>query len=122
VNELITKLVPILHVVDADAERRFYQQLGLRTTYEGPEYPGFLAVGNDRVEFGLSERADADPASAGFTWQLGVSDFEAAMAACAAAGLDYRVEVEHPRPDWSYRVLTVTSPNGFAVQLEEQSG
>jgi hypothetical protein len=46
-SDLITKLVPILHVEDPDAERRFYEQLGLRTTYEGPEYPGFIAVGND---------------------------------------------------------------------------
>jgi hypothetical protein len=33
----------------------------LRTTYEGPEYPGFIAVGNDAVEFGLSRRVDAEP-------------------------------------------------------------
>ena len=38
-SDLITKLVPILHVEDPDTERRFYEQLGLRTTYEGPEYP-----------------------------------------------------------------------------------
>jgi hypothetical protein len=38
-TELITKLVPILHVAVPDAERRFYEQLGLRRTYEGPEYP-----------------------------------------------------------------------------------
>lgn len=55
-RDLITKVVPILHVEDPDAERRFYEQLGLRTTYEGPEYPGFIAVGNDAVEFGLSRR------------------------------------------------------------------
>jgi hypothetical protein len=54
--DLITKLLPILHVKDPDAERRFYEQLGLRTTYEGPEYPGFIAVGNDAVEFGLTRR------------------------------------------------------------------
>src|SRR6266851_1997121 len=49
-SDLITKLVPILHVKDPSAERRFYEQLGLRTTYEGPEYPGFIAVGNDDVK------------------------------------------------------------------------
>ena len=67
-NDLITKLVPILHVADPDTERRFYEQLGLRTTYEGPEYPGFIAVGNDAVEFGLSRQPGADPAAAGLTW------------------------------------------------------
>jgi len=87
-SDLITKLVPILHVPDPDAERRFYELLGLRTTYEGPEYPGFIAVGNDTVEFGLSRRPGAaDPATPGLTWQLGVSDADEAIAACERAGL-----------------------------------
>lgn len=76
-SDLITKLVPILHVKDPSAERRFYEQLGLRTNYEGPEYPGFIAVGNDAVEFGLSRRPDADPAASGLIWQLAVSDADA---------------------------------------------
>ncbi len=51
-SDLITKLVPILHVKDPSAERRFYEHLGLRATYEDPEYPGFIAVGNDAVSSG----------------------------------------------------------------------
>jgi catechol 2,3-dioxygenase-like lactoylglutathione lyase family enzyme len=121
VTELITKLVPILHVKDPDAERRFYEQLGLRTTYEGPEYPGFIAVGNDAVEFGLSRRVDADPQSSGLTWQLGVSDVDAAISACERSGLAYEVAVEQPRDDWTYRVVKVQSPNGMEVLLEEQA-
>jgi catechol 2,3-dioxygenase-like lactoylglutathione lyase family enzyme len=117
---LITKLIPILHVPDPDAERRFYEQLGLRTTYEGPEYPGFLAVGNDAVEFGLSQRPDATPADAGLTWQLGISDPDAAIAACAKAGLRYEVVTERPSEDWTYRIIKVRSPNGMEVHLEEQ--
>ena len=35
-SDLITRLVPILHVQDPDAERRFYELLGLRATYEAP--------------------------------------------------------------------------------------
>ena len=58
-SDLITKMVPILHVEDPDAERRFYEQLGLRTTYDGPEYPGFIAVGNDDVEVAV-ERPHED--------------------------------------------------------------
>ena len=85
-SDLITKLVPILHVEDPDAERRFYEQLGLRTTYEGPEYPGFIAVGNDAVEFGLSRRPGADPAASSLTWQLGVSDVDVAVAVCERSG------------------------------------
>lgn len=119
--DLITKLVPILHVKDPSAERHFYEQLGLRTTYEGPEYPGFIAVGNDAVEFGLSFRPEADPAASGLTWQLGVSDADAVIAACEQAGIDYEVTVERPREDWAYRIVTVRSPNGIEVVLEEQS-
>jgi hypothetical protein len=96
-GDLITKLVPILHVQDPDAERRFYEQLGLRTTYEGPEYPGFIAVGNDAVEFGLSRRPSADPAASGLTWQLGISDVDAAITACERSGLRFEVTVERPR-------------------------
>jgi catechol 2,3-dioxygenase-like lactoylglutathione lyase family enzyme len=119
-SDLITKLVPILHVEDPDAERRFYEQLGLRTTYEGPEYPDFLAVGNDTVEFGLSRRPGASPAASGLTWQLGVSDVDAAIAACERSGLRFEVTVERPREDWTYRIVKVQSPNGMEVLLEEQ--
>ena len=118
--DLITKLLPILHVRDPYAERDFYLRLGLRATYEGPEYPDFLAVGNDAVEFGLSRRPDADPAAAGVTWQLGVSDIEAVIEACGRAGLAFHVTTEQPRPDWSYRIVTVRSPNGMDVLFEEQ--
>jgi catechol 2,3-dioxygenase-like lactoylglutathione lyase family enzyme len=120
-GDLITKLVPILHVKDPREERRFYEQLGLRTTYEGPEYPDFIAVGNDAVEFGLSGRPDADPAASGLTWQLGVRDIDAAIAACERGGLSYEVTVERPREDWTYRILKLRSPNGMEVLLEEQA-
>jgi catechol 2,3-dioxygenase-like lactoylglutathione lyase family enzyme len=121
VGDLITKLLPILHVEDPDAERRFYEQLGLRTIYEGPEYPGFIAVGNDAVEFGLSRRPGTDPAAATMTWQLGVSDPDAAIAACERSGISYEVVTEQPRSDWTYRILKVRSPNGMEVLLEEQA-
>jgi catechol 2,3-dioxygenase-like lactoylglutathione lyase family enzyme len=118
-TELITKLVPILHVPDPDAERRFYEHLGLRTTYEGPEYPDFLAVGNDQVEFGLSRRPGTKPGAV--TWQLAISDADAAIAACERAGFDFEVAVERPCEDWTYRVITVKSPSGMDVLLEEQA-
>lgn len=121
--DLITKLLPILHVKDASQERRFYESLGLRTTFEGPEYPGFIAVGNDAVEFGLSQNSRGNGAApgAGLTWQLGVSDADAAIAACEQAGLEFEVITERPREDWTYRVIKVTSPGGMEVLLEEQS-
>ena len=119
--DFITKLLPILHVTDPGEERRFYEQLGLRTTYEGPEYPDFIAVGNDAVEFGLSRRPAADSAAAALTWQLGVSDIDAAIAACQRAGLSFEVTTERPREDWSYRIVKVRAPSGMDVHLEEQA-
>jgi predicted enzyme related to lactoylglutathione lyase len=120
-GDLITKLVPILHVDDPDAERRFYELFGLHTTYEGPEYPGFIAIGNDSVEFGLSRRHGANSGTSGLTWQFGVSDVDAAITACQKAGLRFEVTVERPRKDWTYRIVTVRSPNGMDVLLEEQA-
>ncbi len=96
---------------DPDAERRF----GLRTTYEGPEYPNFIAVGNDAVEFGLSRRPGADPPTSQLTWQLGVSEIDAAIGACEQAGLAFEVIVERPREDWSCWVVKVGSPNEMQV-------
>ncbi len=118
--DLITKLLPILHVTDPGEERRFYERLGLRTTYEDPEYPGFIAVGNDAVEFGLARPPGREPGMAGLTWQLGVSDMDTAIATCQDAGLSFEVVVERPREDWTYRVLKLRSPSGMEVLLEEQ--
>jgi catechol-2,3-dioxygenase len=120
-SDLITKLLPILHVADPDAERRFYRKLGLRTTCEGPGYPDFIAVGNDSVEFGLSRRPGTGSSSSQLTWQLGVSDLDAVITACEQAGLAVEVIVERPREDWSYRIVKVESPNGMEVLLEEQT-
>ncbi len=118
-SDLVTKLVPILYVEDPESERRFYATFGLRTTYEGPEYPGFIAVGNDAVEFGLSTRPEGPSAAEGLLqWQLGVSDVDAVITACERDGLDYDVSVEQPGPDWRYRIVRVRSPNGLEVWFE----
>jgi hypothetical protein len=101
--DLIGKLTPILHVKDPGTERDFYEKLGLRTTYEGPEYPGSIAVGNGAVEFGLSSNHETDPAGVGLAWQ-------------------FEVTTGRPRKDWVYRVLKVRSPNGRDVLLEENGG
>jgi catechol 2,3-dioxygenase-like lactoylglutathione lyase family enzyme len=114
--ELVTKLLPILRVPDLDAERRFYESFGLRTTYAGEEFPDFLAIGNDAVEFGLSKGDGIDPAS--FQWQLGVSDVDAVVEVCEVSGWDYRVEVEEPGDGWLYRVVKVRAPGGAEVWFE----
>ena len=66
--------------------------------------------------------SSADAAASALTWQLGVSDVDAAIAACQRAGVSFEVTTERPRPDWSYRVVKVRAPSGMEVLLEEQSG
>jgi hypothetical protein len=120
-DDLVAKLTPRLRVADASAERDFFEVFGLRTTYEGREYPGFIAARNDAVEFGLATEADADPPSASASalrWQLGVSDVDAAVEVCERSGLDFEVISHQPSEDWRYRVVKVRSPNGFDLLLE----
>ena len=123
-NDLITKLVPILHVADPDAERRFYEQLGLRTTYEGPEYPDFASLGHGSVEFGIERRPGFRFGAPDhvLTWQIGVSDIDLARKRLAEAGVPFREELMAPAPDWKYRVLHARTPNGYHLLLEEGSG
>ena len=73
------------------------------------------------MEFGLSRHPGADPAASGLTWQLGVSDVDAAITACERSGLRFEVTLERPREDWTYRIIKVRSPNGMDVLLEEQA-
>jgi hypothetical protein len=54
------------------------------------------------------------------TWQLGVNDIEAVIKVCGEAGYAFDVTIEQPRPDWSYQIVTVRSPNAMAVLFEEQ--
>lgn len=120
--ELVTRLIPILRVGDPRAERSFYELFGLRTTYEGPEYPDFIAVGNDCVEFGLSGQGAVTPQPGSLLqWQLGVSDAAEVVAACDRAGLAYRVEADQPAGGWRYRIVKVISPNGVEVWFEEEA-
>ena len=58
---LFSRIIPILFVGDLQAERRFYESLGFHVTYEGPEYPYFLALGHGKLEFGIEWRADFTP-------------------------------------------------------------
>jgi hypothetical protein len=120
---LLTRLAPILYVADLGAERRFYEALGLRVTYEGPEYPNFIAIGNDTFEFGLEhrERFRAEPAAEVLGWQLVVSDVDEAARVCAQAGLAFEARTHDPGEGWRYRTLELVSPNGYHVTLEGPS-
>jgi hypothetical protein len=120
---LLERLAPILCVGDLGAERRFYEALGLRVTYEGPEYPNFIAIGNDTLEFGLELREGfrAEPATEVLSWQLVVSDVDEAARACTQAGLAFETLRHEPGEGWSYRSLELVSPNGYRATLEGPS-
>ena len=117
-SHIFTKLAPVLNVRDLAAERDFYESLGLPVTYEGDEYPDFIALGTDVIDFGIQAApAPNDPASV-LTWQIGVSDVDAAAEVCRQAGLEFTVEQNDPAPGWSYRRLILRSPSGYRVVLE----
>jgi hypothetical protein len=60
---LFSRIIPILFVSDLRAERDFYVRLGFYVTYQGPEYPYFLALGHGRIEFGIEWRQGFSPAA-----------------------------------------------------------
>jgi hypothetical protein len=122
-QSLFTRLVPILYVADLGAERRFYEALGLRVTYEGPEYPNFIAIGDHTLEFGLERREhfDAGAVAQVLLWQLGVSDVDEAAIVCRQAGLPFETRTHEPAEGWKYRTLRLRSPNGYLVLLEGPS-
>src|SRR5258708_16042078 len=97
---LFSRIIPILFVGDLQAERDFYVGLGFQVTYEGPEYPYFLALGHGKVEFGIEWRRDFSPAGPDrvLTWPFGVSDLEPAQKRLAAAGVRLREGIQSPSP------------------------
>jgi catechol 2,3-dioxygenase-like lactoylglutathione lyase family enzyme len=121
---VFSRIIPILFVGDLQAERDFYLRLGFQVTYEGPEYPYFLALGHGPLEFGIEWREGFSPLRPDevLTWQFGVSDFELARKRLDEAGINYREELMAPREDWQYRVLHARTPNGYHLLLEEGSG
>lgn len=118
---IFTKLAPILNVSDLAGERRFYESLGLPVIYEGEEYPDFIAFGTDALEFGIqAAEAPSDPPAV-LTWQLGVTDVDAAAETCRRAGIEFTMEQNDPASGWSYRRLIARSPSGYRVVLEGPS-
>ena len=117
-SSLFTRLAPVLNVRDLAAERAFYEKLGLPVTYEGPEYPDFIAFGTATVDFGIQAApADNDPPSV-LTWQIVVADIDEAIKRCDAAGISFELEHNNPAPDWAYRRLILGTPSGYRLALE----
>jgi catechol 2,3-dioxygenase-like lactoylglutathione lyase family enzyme len=120
---LFSRIIPILFVGDLQAERQFYEALGFQVTYEGPEYPYFVALGHGQIEFGIEWRRDFSHTVLDrvLTWQFGVSDLDLAKKRLTEAGVRFREELMTPSPDWQYRVVHARTPNGYHLLLEEGS-
>ena len=115
---LFTRLAPVLNVRDLDAERACYERLGMPVIYDGPEYPDFIGFGTETVHFGIQKAAtDNDPPSV-LTWQIGVTDIDAAMDRCRSAGIGFELEDNNPGPGWTYRRLLIRTPSGYRLALE----
>ena len=117
-SDLYTNLAPVLNVSDLAAERSFYEALGLPVTYEGSEYPDFIAFTTDTVHFGIQQAPESNDPPSVLTWQIAVSDVDAVAEVCEAAELEFRMEQEDPAPGWRYRRLILVSPSGYRVVLE----
>ncbi len=120
---LFNRIIPILFVSDLEAERDFYVRLGFQVTYEGPEYPHFLALGHGPVEFGIERKVGfrSDSPDHVLTWQFGVGDIAAARRRLGEAGVPFSEQLMTPSDDWTYRVLHARTPNGYNLLLEEGS-
>jgi len=79
---MVTDFHPILCGEDQYAERDFYALFGFTTIYEGPEFPGFLAVSAGNATIGLSHRDDlpVDDAARGLRWQFIVENVDDVIA------------------------------------------
>jgi catechol 2,3-dioxygenase-like lactoylglutathione lyase family enzyme len=120
-EKLFMRLAPVLNVRDLQAERRFYESLGIPVIYEGDEYPDFVAFGTDTLHFGIqSAAAENDPPSV-LTWQITVSDIDAAAELCRGAGLEFEMEHNDPAPGWTYRRLILRTPSGYRLALEGEN-
>ena len=116
--DLFTRLAPVLNVRDLAAERVFYERLGLPVIYEGPEYPEFIGFGTETVHFGIQHAAAANDPPSVLTWQIGVTDIDAAMERCRSAGIGFELEHNNPGPGWTYRRLLIRTPSGYRLALE----
>ena len=112
-------LHPILYVKDPYAERDFFARFGFVTTYEGHEFPGFLALEYGTVRFGVSgNRTLTTGAHEGIRWQFVVDDIDSIIATCDAAVLPYELIAEEGGDNFRSRIVLVTSPNEVPVWFE----
>ena len=109
---------PILYVDDPYAERAFYALFGFHTTYEGPEFPDFLAITQGTATIGLSTRPEPAPPERGVRWQFIVDDIDDIVATCKKNELTYELVVERGGDAFETSIVKVQSPNRVQVWFE----
>ncbi len=95
-----------------------YERLGLPVTYEGDEYPDFIAFGVGDMEFGIQQSPAPNDLPSVLTWQIVVSDVDAVLELRQTAGLPWELEHNNPAPGWSYRRIILETPSGYRLVLE----
>ena len=117
---LFDRLIPILFVDNLEAERDFYVRLGFTVSYQGTEFPDFIALAYGSIEFGIERKQDFTPdiPDRVLIWQFGVTDIETTKQLLTSTGCSFREEWVTPREDWKYRVLHTRTPNGYQLMLE----
>ena len=113
------KLVPIIYVKSLDAEVEFYQNLGFSISYQGDEFPGFIALAQGDIEFGLSLKPTFNPdeANRSILWQFQVNDLSEAVKICR----QYSYQHSLPQKYWEQGdgwEMQIWSPNGYKINLE----
>jgi hypothetical protein len=116
------QLHPIMYVADQYAERAFYELFGFERLYEGPEFPGFLAIQYGEAIIGLQESFPDNPAySEGLRWQFELDapdQLDAVIQTCRSHNLPHEVIREAGGRRFLRRIVQVVSPNGTAVWFE----
>jgi hypothetical protein len=87
------QLHPIMYVADQYAERSFYELFGFERTYEGKEFPGFLAIRHGEAIIGLQRASpDQPPYTQGLRWQFELDaahEVDEIIATCRQHGLQH---------------------------------
>ena len=113
------KLAPIIYVKDLASEVQFYQTLGFHISYQGDEFPDFIALAHGNIEFGLSLRPTFNPdeANRSILWQFQVNDLAEAVKLCR----QHTYQHTSPKKYWEQGdgwEMQVQSPNGYQINLE----
>ena len=116
---IFKKLVPIIYVKDLDAEVKFYETFGFHISYQGDEFPHFIAMAQGDLEFGIGRKDtfDADEANRSILWQFQVDDLSEAVRICQQS------TYKHTPPEKYWEAadgweMQVWSPNGYKINLE----